>query len=200
MVIDVRRTDDIVSVAASLFRAKGYHATSMSDVAEACRIQKPSLYYHFASKEDLAIAVMKRTQEFFDSHIFIYAYDESLSSQSRLLKLNKALEQYFSIKDSGCVFANFAIETMESIPDFSDPIRHYFNCWSKAYQAIFHKLYKKDELEALADGFVSDLQGALIMMRVTGKDAPLRRLSARLLEASHFDASAKKKASLKLSV
>ncbi|MFA6272714.1 MAG: helix-turn-helix domain-containing protein, partial [Patescibacteria group bacterium] len=49
MAIENNRLDDILSVAASLFRARGYHATSMNDVAEICRIQKPNLYQYFAS-------------------------------------------------------------------------------------------------------------------------------------------------------
>jgi AcrR family transcriptional regulator len=185
MKVEISRSDDIVSVATLLFRAKGYHATSMTDVADRCRIQKPSLYYHFASKEDLALAVMSETQAYFDSYLFRYACDGTLSPQRRLLKITQTLEKYFSIEHSGCVFANFAIETMDSIPDFVAPIRHYFDCWSKSYQAIFNTIYGKDDVKALADSFVSDLQGALIMMKVTGTDAPLRRLSARLLRAAH---------------
>jgi len=197
MAIEVSRSDDILSGAALLFRAKGYHATSMNDVAEICRIQKPSLYHHFASKEDLALAVMEQTQSYFDSYIFKYAYDEALSPEHKVLKLNQALEEYFSIENSGCVFVNFAIEAMDSMMQFVEPIRHYFDTWYKAYRAIFGAIYKPEELEALADSYVSDLQGALIMMRVTGTDAPLRRLSARLFRAVHSDLIAEGTTSLK---
>ncbi|HVE89635.1 MAG TPA: TetR/AcrR family transcriptional regulator [Burkholderiaceae bacterium] len=58
------RSDNRVSVvldaAAGLFAEKGYVATSMRDIAHACSMLPGSLYYHFAAKEDLLVAVYER--------------------------------------------------------------------------------------------------------------------------------------------
>ena len=51
-----------MDAAASLFCAKGYEATSTQDLAGALGIQKPTLYHHMASKEDLLFAIMKEAQ------------------------------------------------------------------------------------------------------------------------------------------
>jgi AcrR family transcriptional regulator len=40
-------------IALSLFISKGYEATSLREIAEQLGISKASLYYHFASKEDI---------------------------------------------------------------------------------------------------------------------------------------------------
>jgi AcrR family transcriptional regulator len=47
----------ILEAAARLFAVRGYSATSMRDIAEACAMLPGSLYYHFAAKEDLLVAV-----------------------------------------------------------------------------------------------------------------------------------------------
>ena len=52
------RRREIAALAAELFLAEGYAATSMARVARAARIRKPSLYHHFASKEALFVAAM----------------------------------------------------------------------------------------------------------------------------------------------
>lgn len=44
-----------------LFYEKGYFATSMSDIARECSIQKASIYYHYPSKEDLLFHIMTQT-------------------------------------------------------------------------------------------------------------------------------------------
>ena len=43
----------IVSVATKLFSRFEFHKTSMDEIAKIARKAKGSLYYHFASKEDL---------------------------------------------------------------------------------------------------------------------------------------------------
>lgn len=51
------RRQQILVEAARLFAAKGFEATSVRDIAHATGILAGSLYYHFASKEELFVAV-----------------------------------------------------------------------------------------------------------------------------------------------
>lgn len=53
----------IVEAAASVFVRKGYAAASIADIAEEAEVTKGALYFHFASKELLATAVMEVQQE-----------------------------------------------------------------------------------------------------------------------------------------
>jgi TetR/AcrR family transcriptional regulator, cholesterol catabolism regulator len=47
------RRQELTRAAARLFAEKGYQGTSLADLADELGIQKPSLYHHIASKEDL---------------------------------------------------------------------------------------------------------------------------------------------------
>ena len=53
------RTKEIIAAAAKLFKAKGYHATTIQDVADEVGMLKGSLYYHIKSKEELLYLVTK---------------------------------------------------------------------------------------------------------------------------------------------
>lgn len=53
-----KRVDEIVQAASTLFRTKGYAATSMDDVRECAGVSKGGLYHHFSSKEHLLRAVI----------------------------------------------------------------------------------------------------------------------------------------------
>lgn len=55
--LSVRR-DDILQAAAQIFRQKGYNAASMQDIADAVGLQKPSLYHHVESKQDILLALL----------------------------------------------------------------------------------------------------------------------------------------------
>src|SRR5688572_16248062 len=54
------RLSSLLDAAARLFADKGYVATSMRDIAHECGMLPGSLYYHFAAKEDLLVAVYER--------------------------------------------------------------------------------------------------------------------------------------------
>lgn len=51
------KDNEIFYAAASLFKQKGFHATSMQDIADAVGMQKGSLYYHISSKEELLFRI-----------------------------------------------------------------------------------------------------------------------------------------------
>lgn len=57
------RRDDIRGAALELFSSHGYEATTMADIGAAVGIRGPSLYKHFASKQDLLVQIMTSTMQ-----------------------------------------------------------------------------------------------------------------------------------------
>jgi len=55
----------IVEVAANLFRRRGFHETSMGDIAAAVGVSQPAVYLYFRSKQDLLREVIGRDQNEF---------------------------------------------------------------------------------------------------------------------------------------
>jgi AcrR family transcriptional regulator len=53
----------IVNAAYSLFLNKGYHGTTMEEIAERLGVTKPALYQYFPGKEDLYAAVAEHGRE-----------------------------------------------------------------------------------------------------------------------------------------
>src|SRR5919198_3726415 len=53
------RREELARQAARLFAQKGYHGTSVGDLAEAMGVQKGSLYAHIDSKQDLLYETMR---------------------------------------------------------------------------------------------------------------------------------------------
>ena len=56
---DARRAE-IVDVAARLFAQRGYHATSIGDLAEATGLQRGGLYHYIGSKENVLFDIHER--------------------------------------------------------------------------------------------------------------------------------------------
>ena len=57
--------DEILTAAAQIFSQKGFHATSMQDIAEAVNLQKASLYHHVSSKQEILVDVLDMALDLF---------------------------------------------------------------------------------------------------------------------------------------
>jgi TetR/AcrR family transcriptional regulator, cholesterol catabolism regulator len=59
------RRAELTRQAARLFAERGYHGTSIGDLAQAMGVQKGSLYAHIASKQDLLYGTMREGADAF---------------------------------------------------------------------------------------------------------------------------------------
>jgi AcrR family transcriptional regulator len=68
-----QRGDAILDAAVETFSARGYHATSMDEIARAAQVSKPAVYAQFGSKDELYVACVERA-----AHKFHRALDEAV--------------------------------------------------------------------------------------------------------------------------
>ena len=64
------RREQIHDVASRLFSERGYHATSMRDLAGELGMQGGSLYAHISGKEELLIEIVRGASQQFDDALF----------------------------------------------------------------------------------------------------------------------------------
>jgi len=76
------RKAELTRQAARLFAERGYHGTSIGDLAEAMGVQKGSLYAHMSSKQDLLYATMRDGADAF--HAGLDAIPERLPASEKI--------------------------------------------------------------------------------------------------------------------
>jgi TetR/AcrR family transcriptional regulator, cholesterol catabolism regulator len=87
------RKEQIYRASAKLFAERGYHATSMRDLAQALGVQGGSLYAHISSKEELLWEIVNRAADEFDACLEPIR-DSRMGSAE---KLRAALEAHFNV-------------------------------------------------------------------------------------------------------
>ncbi len=94
---------ELTRTAARLFAEKGYHGTSIGDIADALGVQKASLYHHVASKQQLlAETALDGAQAF---HAALDAVSERLPAVERIrLALRAHLQVVAEQLDVATVF------------------------------------------------------------------------------------------------
>jgi len=78
------RKDELSREAARLFAAKGYHGTSVGDLAESLGVQKGSLYAHMEGKGDLLYETMRVGAEAFHGALDSVPEDAAPADKIRL--------------------------------------------------------------------------------------------------------------------
>jgi len=77
--------DEILGAATRLFANRGFHETSMSEVARSARVSKALIFWHFKTKEELFFAVLNRLLE---PYVLDFAEESgALDEKSQILRL-----------------------------------------------------------------------------------------------------------------
>ncbi|MGG0848957.1 TetR/AcrR family transcriptional regulator [Peribacillus simplex] len=76
----------IIDKSVELFAEKGYHATSVQEIAEKCGIAKGSFYNYFKSKEELLVSIFKYYYEALTDSLLDLELDASLTSKDKFLR------------------------------------------------------------------------------------------------------------------
>ncbi len=91
----------ILDAAAQIFRIKGYHATSMQDIAGAVNLQKASLYHHVSSKQEILLELLDQALEMLTEKIGEVLEDENRPPDEKLRRMMhaylKALTDHFDL-------------------------------------------------------------------------------------------------------
>jgi AcrR family transcriptional regulator len=128
------RRDELVGVAARLFAERGYHGTSMADLAEAMGVQKGSLYSLTESKQELLVAVARAGATAFHA-----ALDRVPDDAPPLERIRAALRGHLATVaaqvDSATVFTR-------EWRFLEEPERSAFRAERRRYEERWHELLR----------------------------------------------------------
>jgi TetR/AcrR family transcriptional repressor of nem operon len=165
----------------SVFKSKGYTATSMRDLANASGLLKGSMYHYIDSKEQLMLEVLNSLMDHYINKVFITAYDEELSPYDRLFLLSKKAEEIYIYEDAGNFFANIGLETKNLNLGFEKVIQEFFEKWIATVEYIYTYVVSEEDAQVKAESVVAQIEGAVLLMKVMDDAGHLRRVLAGIL-------------------
>jgi TetR/AcrR family transcriptional repressor of nem operon len=166
--------EKIIGVAKELFHKKGYQQTSVDEILEGSGVKKSNFYYHFRSKEELALKVLEvRIGEFESEVISKTLQEHSLSPRDRLHRFYERVRAFHQrLKCSGgCPFGNLAIEMSDTNERVRKRLSEFFKRWEKAIEGCIKEGIQRGEFRpdinpALAAGLIlSHIEGAIMMVK-----------------------------------
>jgi len=120
----------IVNAAYELFSRRGIRAVGTDQVIERAGVAKATLYRHFATKDDLVLAVLKRREEVW-THGLIEAQSRERGNtpEEQLLAIFDVMHDWFQLRDGyeGCSFINVLLELGADHPAGQASVAHIDN-------------------------------------------------------------------------
>jgi AcrR family transcriptional regulator len=104
--------EEILSAAAGIISEKGFDATSMQDIATAVNLQKASLYHHFASKQEILLALLDNALSILTSRLEVVSEANLPATE----KLRQAMVAYLDIISAQQNLASVLLLEYRSLP------------------------------------------------------------------------------------
>ncbi|WP_432798125.1 TetR/AcrR family transcriptional regulator [Poriferisphaera sp. WC338] len=162
------KREQLVATAAKLFRDEGFRTVGIDRILSESGVAKRTLYAHFRSKDELILAVLRRSDESFRNWLMREVKNYSDDPRDRLIGLFDIMHNVAKCETfTGCLFQRASAEFMEC------------NCAARA-AILEHKrlvgLYITELCQdagaqnptALAKQISVLVNGAIMMMTMTG--------------------------------
>ena len=120
--------EKILAVATKIFSRYGFYKTSMDEIARVSHKAKGSLYYHFASKEELFTEVVSREIEHMKKELSVIVTNTNLDAKKKLKKY--LFTRMAVLKQAANYHETLKADFFEHF-EFIDKLRSEMDHWEK---------------------------------------------------------------------
>lgn len=166
----------ILATARDMFHSRSYADVGIQEICEGARVQKGSFYHFFASKRDLAMAVIDSVADEWAHGFVAEAFDLALPPVERLDYMVDAA--YYWQKASsdpegrmpGCLFGNLALEMSTRDDVMRARLNAVFDKARDRFQATLDEAVRIGALaamntEATASAMLAYLEGVILLAK-----------------------------------
>lgn len=163
----------IIERSAPIFNVKGIAATSMSDIMDATKLSKGSLYVHFENKDILANAAVDYNLKLLGDRVHASLDKHKAASDKLIAYFDTFKEPTISVVEGGCPMINFGMEADDTNPIVKNKVVQIVNVSQKIIAQIIEKGINDGEFKPdwnykeFATVAFAMIEGGIIICRVT---------------------------------
>lgn len=176
----------IIEKAAPLFNTKGIVGTAMSDIMEATKLSKGSLYVHFENKDILAASAVDYNMELLTNILNKRLSQYQTSKEKLFAYIDLFVDPNESLVIGGCPMLNFGTEADDTNEIIKNKVNKLITKSQKFLsdiikQGIENKEFKSDwDNEEFATIMFAMIEGGILISRVSGSKVKMRIINANL--------------------
>lgn len=178
----------VIERIANIFNKKGYKGTSISDITNATKLTKGSIYGNFVNKEELAVEAFKYNTEIISTEIEI-AFGESQSSYQKIIYMTEFYRKnWIKINDfGGCPLMNAAIESDDALPFLKTHVQESISQWIDRTTSVIEEgqntgeFNSKIDARLYAEQFLIFIEGGIMLAKILNNKKSLESAINRLV-------------------
>jgi len=163
----------VIMEATALINRRGFANTSVSDLVEATGVKKGNLYFHFSSKEELGLELIRQAGREYFNYL-----SENAKGDTAARRIEGILDAVYRLHGKrgfvgGCIFGNMALEMADVNGDFAKLVRGIFEEWVRVLTKLIRQAQEEGDVRtdidpaAAARLVVATLEGGIMMARLS---------------------------------
>ncbi|GGJ42687.1 TetR/AcrR family transcriptional regulator [Deinococcus roseus] len=178
----------ILDIAQHLVQERGFNAFSYADIGQALGIKNASIHYHFPSKTDLGVAMVRRYRERLEGHLSQFQTGEFPAASA----LENYLVGYRTVVHADgriCLCAALAADYITLPEAIQQEVRAFFQLNEDWLSHVFTKGLEKQELrltstpQEAAAVFLATLEGGMLLARSYGDMSRFETIGRQAIQA-----------------
>ncbi len=166
----------------------GYHGTSIDDILQHSGVVKSNFYYHFQSKNNLALAVVDFWTEDYDANLIHPALGRGSGAVDGLKCLYEIAASTQRGDDGlvGCPLAALSSELASEMPGVQEKLDVYFSSVAERICTLLlsdtELCFSKDRASRISLLAVATLEGGLLLSGLRRSDKDIQSAGKALVE------------------
>lgn len=176
----------IIESSAPIFNTKGIAATAMSDIMEATKLSKGSLYVHFDNKDVLAGAAVDHNMGLLEKKVMAAIGQQKGAKAKLFAYIDFFIDPMNPPVQGGCPMMNFGTE----VDDTNGPVREKVNKAIEKSQEIIVQLIKAGIKEGVfrpdwnykdfATMMFASIEGGVVIGKIIGNNSKMKVIARYL--------------------
>lgn len=142
----LQRKEEVLAAAEVMFAERGYHATSVREIADALQIKAGSLYAHIETKEDLLFEIVNRAADAYFAAVTPIVEADLVSTE----KLRRVIAAHVGVITKSALSASVYTTQWRHL---SEPRRSEFAARRDKYEGLLRSLVH----QCIRDGIFADI-------------------------------------------
>jgi AcrR family transcriptional regulator len=166
----------VIKAASHLFYYQGYNQTGINQIIEESNVAKASMYQHFRSKEDIAVAYLAARHTMWVSKLLNFIANKKTNKTKLIASFDYLIEWLEEDDFRGCGFQNIFVDLPEESHKIKAQVVYHKNeLGTLVYELLNNETqYSPKEVKQIRDEILVLMEGAIILSQIQKSIWPIK--------------------------